>query len=101
MDANAIKNKVLQEIKDLMDQKMVDGLKSKSPKFAKVDIQSDDPKLANELKDKLMTDSEDMSEDPTKEAGLPDLKEDLNEGENPMNEDPDMDKLLELYKSLK
>lgn len=43
-----VKSKVLQDLIEAMDSRMVEGLKSKSPKFAKVDIMSDDPKLANE-----------------------------------------------------
>ncbi len=56
MDEQSIKNKVLQEIMDMMDSKMVDGLKSKSPKFMKVE--TNDPSMADDLKSKLLGDEE-------------------------------------------
>lgn len=110
MDSSKIKSKVLQEIMDLMDGNVVEGLKSKSPKFAKVDIQSDDPTMANKLKDKLMNGlEEDSMEDPSKEMDMSDIKEDVSEGEDPFAEqdhkapedDADMQRLLEMYKNLK
>ena len=105
------KQKVLQELMDMMDSKQLDGMKSKSPKFAKVDIQSDDPMLADKLKDKLMDaadESEDMSEDPKDEMSDKDIKEDTSEGEDPFTEDDsspmdddDLQRLKELYARLK
>lgn len=91
MDINTkAKSNVLQQLIEMMDEKMLGDLKSKSPKFAKVDIQSDDPALANSLKDKLVDG----------------IKEDKAEGEDPMaeqdHEDPaDMERLLEMYRKLK
>lgn len=54
MDSSKIKNKVLQKLIEQMDERMLEDLKGKSPKFAKVTIQSDDPKLAEDLKDNLV-----------------------------------------------
>ncbi len=59
-----IKSKVLQNLMDKMDEMEVSKLKTKSPKFAKVDIASNDPSLADKLKDKLMGESENDSEGP-------------------------------------
>ena len=101
------KQKVLQQLIDMMDERMIGDLKSKSPKFAKVDIQSDDPELAENLKDKLMDGiKEDDMKDPSQEMSPEDFKEIVNEGEDPMDEqdqeDPaDMERLLEMYKKLK
>ncbi len=39
MDKNKIKEDVLQELIELMEQKELEGLKSKSPKFMKPDLQ--------------------------------------------------------------
>lgn len=104
MDENSVKEKILQEIMDLMDSKMTDDLKSKSPKFgmAKVDIQSDDPKMADELKNKLMEGSpaEEASEPPMEE-----LKEKMNPSMDDHDEDAsgddDLERLKELYSQLK
>lgn len=92
MDINQkAKSNVLQQLIEMMDEKMTGDLKSKSPKFAKVDdIQSDDPALADSLKDKL----------------IDGIKEDKAEGEDPIaeqdQEDPaDMERLLEMYRKLK
>jgi len=108
MDMNQkAKSSVLQKLIDMMDEKMIGDLKNKSPKFAKVDIQSDDPELAESLKDKLVDGiQEDTNENPSKEMSKDDFKEDMSEGENPMNEqdheDPaDMERLLEMYRKLK
>ena len=103
MNPQDIKSKVLQQLMDAMDERMIGDLKSKSPKFAKVDIQSDDPKLADELKNKLM--GEGSEEEPPESPGEA-LKEKMHpemEAKEPQGEeqDPDLDKLLELYKSLK
>ena len=100
------KENVLDKLIEMMDERMIGDLKSKSPKFAKVDIQSDDPELANSLKDKLVEGiAEDEMEDPKQEMSKSDFKEDMLEGENPMKEDDhndeDMKRLLEMYKQLK
>lgn len=79
--------KVLKEIMDLMDEYGSERLRSKDPKFAKVDIQSDDPALAEELKDKLVDG----------------MSEDSSSMEKPIDssEEEDMEKLKELYERLK
>lgn len=86
------KSKVLQQLIDMMDEQMVGELKSKSPKFAKVDIQSDDPELAENLKDKML----DGIEEKPMDEEIPDveIKEDE---ENP----EDIERLLALYKQIK
>lgn len=109
MDINTkAKQKVLEQIMQMMDERENSFLKSKSPKFAKVDIQTDDPKLAESLKDKLVSGlSEDDQENPLDEMTKKDFKEDLSEGEdnqkkklNP-EEDEDLARLLEMYEKIK
>lgn len=106
------KSKVLQQLIDMMDEKLIGDLRVKSPKFAKVDIQSDDPKLAENLKNKLINGiAKDGVEDPSEEMTSEDFKEKNAEGEDPMSEnemdskspedDADMERLLEMYKKLK
>lgn len=65
MDASKIKNKVLQKLIEQMDERMLEDLKGKSPKFAKVTIQSDDPKLAEDLKENLI---EGLAEEESEES---------------------------------
>lgn len=84
-----IKNKVLQQLIDLMDSKEVDGLKSKSPKFMKVE--TNDPEVAKEVVGSAL----DM-EDPSKELSKSDISEDVSEGEDPLNESDDMERMHEL-----
>jgi hypothetical protein len=86
------KQKVLQELMDMMDEKMVGSLKEKSPKFAKVDIASDDPELAENLKDKLVEGMEEEQE--------PEMQMMKGEKEEPEDED-DLRRLLDLYKNIK
>jgi hypothetical protein len=113
--ASQAKEKVLQQIMDLMDERELGSMKGRSPKFAKVDIQSDDPALAEKLKTKMMSSDEDMNEDPSKEMSPEDIKEDKAEGEDPFAEkdssmmgkdhadmsDDDLERLKELYAKLK
>jgi hypothetical protein len=93
MDTSSIKNKVLEELIAAMDERGVSDLKSKSPKFAK--IETNDPAIAEALT------SEDSQEDPTKEMTPMDFKEDKSEGESPVNESDDLNRLMELYSKLK
>ena len=86
------KKKVLEEIMALMDQDMMEPLKAKSPKFAKVDIKSNDPEMAEELKDKLMSASE---EPDTEEKPKFESHESTNE------EDEDLKRLKEMYEKLR
>lgn len=80
------KKEVLDEIMKLMDDKDGDMLR-KHPKIAKVDIESNDPALADELKDKMMgVEGEEMSAMDVEKSEM-----------NP----EDMQKLMELYKKLK
>jgi hypothetical protein len=80
-----VKNQVLQELIDLMESKMTEGLKSKSPKFMKVETNS--PELAEEVVESVlenessqeMPDSEEMSEMPSEESSLPMESESLEE----------------------
>ena len=83
------KQKVLDKLIEAMDDKMLGDLKGKSPKFAKVDIQSDDPKLAESIKDKIVDGIED---------------EDLMGKEKscePKEDEDDLERLKELYNKLK
>lgn len=81
------KEAVLQQIMDLMDEREVGGMKSKSPKFAKVEIESSDPMLAEKLKDKMMdVNAEEM---PEETADLP------------AEDDEDLERLKEMYARLK
>lgn len=98
------KEAVLQELMDMMDSRMTDSLKGKSPKFgmAKVSIDSTDPKLADELKDKLTGDDE-ASEDPAeklKEALMADHGP-MDDSKDPNEDDEDLERLKELYAQLK
>lgn len=80
-----IKEKILDSLIDNMDERMVDGLKQKSPKFAKVDVKTNDPMMAEDIKKKLMSDVPSVSEVPDKCD----------------EEDEDLKKLIEMYKNLK
>lgn len=87
---NEVKNKILQKLIEQMDERMLEDLKGKSPKFAKVSIQSDDPKLAEDLKDKLIEGmEEDKEEMPVEEESKDDMEED------------DLERLKELYNKIK
>ena len=89
------KMSVLQELIKMMDEKESENLKSLSPKFAKVDIQSDDPALADKLKDKLTSgmheDAEEIPEHEVSESKSFESQED----------DEDLEKLKEMYSRLK
>lgn len=82
-----VKKQILQEIMDMMDSKEGDMLK-KHPKIAKVDIQSNDPEMAEELKDKLMNPDMEV-EEPEEKKSEEDIDEETKQ------------KLIEMYKSLK
>ena len=96
MDMNQkAKTTVLQKLIDMMDEKMTGDLKEKSPKFAKVDIQSDDPELATTLKNKLM---DSVQEEEPSLNKFPETESPADEKEE---EPDDMERLLEMYKQLK
>lgn len=77
------KMKVLEELMALMDEKMLEPMKARSPKFAKVDIKSNDPEMAEELKDKL------VSATPESESTVP------------AEDDEDIERLKEMYERMK
>lgn len=92
MDKSKIKSDVLQELIDLMESKELDGLKSKSPKFMKVE--TNDPEMAESVVEKAMSEKMEDQEDPSMDQP----------SENPMDkeEDPeDLKRLLEMYNKLK
>lgn len=91
MDISSIKSKVLQELIDAMDAKESEGLKSKSPKFMKVE--TNDPEVAKSAVESAL---EDKNEDQTKEMTPMDLKEDKAEGEPAFNEEDDLARMMEL-----
>lgn len=101
MDMNQkVKSKVLQQIMDMMDERGVSDLKSKSPKFAKVDIQSDDPELAENLKDKLVDgiEEEAVVDEKFPNKAMPEMEE---TPEEEPESDEDMKRLLDMYQQLK
>jgi hypothetical protein len=98
------KANVLNELIKAMEDRELGELKGKSPKFAKVDIQSDDPKLAEALKNKLTgveeTDDEESSESP--EEKMKELTDpSLESKESSSEDDDDLERLKELYSKLK
>ena len=103
MNEQEIKSKILQEIMDMMDSKMTDDLKSKSPKFgmAKVSIDSTDPKLADDLKSKLM--GEGSPDEEKSESPMEAFKEQMDPKAEDEHEsgDDDLERLKELYSQLK
>lgn len=96
MNASQVaKEKVLDQLIKAMEEKMLGDLKGKSPKFAKIKIESDDPMLANTLKDKIM---EGIEEGPMLEAP----EEVMGEPEMEMEEEgDDLERLKELYHRIK
>jgi hypothetical protein len=87
--AQKAKEKVLQEIMDLMDSNMLGSLKSKDPKMMAISVEAKKPTEEEDpeqsLKDKLMG----MSGD----SDASDLE--------PKDEDDDLERLKELYDKLK
>lgn len=58
------KKKVLEEIMSMMDEKMADGLKSKSPKFQAVEVKAETkPFDAEELLKENSDESDDVSDE--------------------------------------
>lgn len=89
MDKNKIKRDVLQSLIDKMDNHIVDGLKSKSPKFQKVEVLAEKPEDLAEGLEK----AKDMLTQPEEESDEQELSSDMT--------DEDKEKLIELYKKLK
>lgn len=90
MDINTkAKSKVLQDLIDMMDEKMVGDLKGKSPKFMKVE--TNDPEMA-----------QDVVENALEEKHLPEENEDTFNSEPDKDaDDEDLQKLLEMYHKIK
>jgi hypothetical protein len=82
------KQKVLEQIMEMMEGKELEGLKSKSPKFMKVE--TNDPEMAKEVVEGLEDKMPEMEEKP--------MMEELESEEFP---DEDLEKLKELYAKLK
>jgi len=89
MNNNKIKEDVLQELIDLMESKEVEGLKAKSPKFAKVEVEAESPE---DLQDGLES-AKDVVEK------LPELPKVM--GKEPEDDELDLERLKELYSKLK
>ncbi len=83
---NEAKKKVLEDLIAAMEERELGDLKSKSPKFAKVDVKTNDPDMAEDIKEKLMQDV------PAATEVLPECEDE---------EDDDLKKLLEMYKNIK
>lgn len=91
-----VKSDVLQKIIDMMDDSIVGGLKSKSPKFMK--IETNDPEAAKDVvknlgKEDILEDEESLPLD--KEVESPEIEVKSEE------DDEDLQRLLEMYKKLK
>jgi len=92
MDMNeSAKQKVLQQLIDLMDSKSVEGLKSKSPKFMKVE--TNDPVMAKEVVEEVTDHEMPMESEMPMEPEKPEMSE--------SSDDEDMKRLMEMYKQLK
>ena len=89
MDKNKIKESVLQELIDLMESKELEGLKSKSPKFAKVEVEAENPE---DLQEGLEA-AKDVIEK------VPELPNAL--GKDTEDDELDLERLKELYSKLK
>lgn len=121
MDRNKIKNDVLQDLIDLMDQKNLEGLKSKSPKFMKLEMEADKPEpepmeeesdeqaeemdnmrrlkeIKGDVQDKHMDMADPMGKfkDPFKQSHM-----DVNKLNESKEEDEDLERLKALYEKLK
>lgn len=89
MDMNeSAKQKVLQQLIDLMDAKGVEGMKAKSPKFMKVE--TNDPAMAKEVVEEVTDSPMPIEPEMPMESEVP--QEDSSD---------DMQRLMELYKQLK
>lgn len=81
---------VLKSLMDFMDEKELDNVKSKSPKFMK--IETNDPEAAEELVNKM------QEEKPMEEEAHPEISE---ESEEPGMAEEDIERLKELYSKIK
>lgn len=83
MDESKIKSDVLQKLIDMMEERSVGELKSKSPKFMKVE--TNDPEMAKEVVEEAIP----------MEPEMPMMEE------KSESEDSDLARLMEMYKSIK
>jgi hypothetical protein len=89
-----MKKKVAQEIMDLMDQKDGERLKMKSPKFAKIEVASVDPKIGDDAEESSESPMDKMKE--LKDPGM-EMKEPEHQGEEDQELSPELiAKLLEM-----
>lgn len=89
MDMNeAAKQKVLQQLIDMMDKRGVESMKSKSPKFMKVE--TNDPEMAKDV----------VEEVTGSEMPMP-MESEMSEKPEMSEDDEDMKRLMEMYKQLK
>lgn len=115
MDPKKIKNDVLQDLIDLMDMKNLEGLKSKSPKFMKLEVEATSPEQSAE-KDTRAQELEDMRRLKEMKGNVQDKHMDMLDpmggfkdpfkrshmDENKLLDDSeDLERLMEMYKNLK
>lgn len=95
MNKNKIKESVLDELISMMESKEVEGLKSKSPKFMKLEVEAIKPEMEDEMEseDKPM-----MDEIKENKMMKPEMEE---KEESSPEDDEDMQRLLEMYRQLK
>lgn len=107
MNERAIKEKILQDIMDLMDEREMGSMKSKSPKFMKLEVETSDPKLTDDLKIKMLetADKSEPQEDEKPDEESLDHNDRMDDklSELPSNdmEDEDLERLKEMYARLK
>lgn len=107
MDKNKIKNDVLEELIALMESKEVEGLKSKSPKFMKLEVEAMKlPDKSDELNKPEKQDESEMSSEPEMfdkpdELETPDKQEDGENMPDKQEDNDDLKRLLEMYNKLK
>ena len=92
-----IKEGLLQELLDMLDGKIVDELRSKSPKFMKVSIQAKDQESMQEALDKAQSMLPTKEEEEEVESTTDELLKPKDEEDN----DDDLERLRELYSKLK
>lgn len=88
------KNKVLEELIQMMEERELGELKSKSPKFAQTSIESNDPDLMEEIKEKLMGDESE------EESKVDDSEEFSMEPKEDEESEDDLERLKALYSKL-
>lgn len=81
------KKAVLEELMAMMDEKMLNGMKSKSPKFMKVEIASEE---------QSSEEGDEVSEDQDPKEEMPEMAMSKDD-----EEDEDLERLKDLYSRLK